>query len=174
MALEIQREYQRLRRLAGLIAPVSAAKNTEYSRRWLAKHPGYHIRWAAANKPSLAAASARWRKAHPDRHCARSARYRARKNAARMGSVQAIAEFYSWLRDTSIVICHWCRYPVPQHSRRADHFVPLAKGGAHSVDNLVPACDNCNARKKDKLPEEFLLTTRAARAHILLLVDVRA
>ncbi|HET8645776.1 MAG TPA: HNH endonuclease [Vicinamibacteria bacterium] len=28
-----------------------------------------------------------------------------------------------------------------------DHVVPIAKGGAHSAGNLVPACHACNQRK---------------------------
>jgi 5-methylcytosine-specific restriction endonuclease McrA len=28
-----------------------------------------------------------------------------------------------------------------------DHMVPLCKGGAHSVANVVPACQSCNSRK---------------------------
>ncbi len=29
----------------------------------------------------------------------------------------------------------------------ADHVVPLAHGGRHAIDNIVPACMSCNARK---------------------------
>lgn len=37
-----------------------------------------------------------------------------------------------------------------------DLFIPLAKGGSHSIENLVMACRPCNAKKKDKMPERFL------------------
>lgn len=33
-----------------------------------------------------------------------------------------------------------------------DHVKPLAKGGAHALANLRPACRPCNARKKDQWP----------------------
>ncbi len=32
-----------------------------------------------------------------------------------------------------------------------DHFIPLNRGGAHSLCNLVPACANCNKIKSDQL-----------------------
>lgn len=37
-----------------------------------------------------------------------------------------------------------------------DHVVPVTKGGAHSKDNLVPACLSCNSRKRTLSVEEFL------------------
>lgn len=35
-----------------------------------------------------------------------------------------------------------------------DHVIPIAKGGRHSIGNLVAACKSCNSSKKDK----FLIT----------------
>ena len=37
-----------------------------------------------------------------------------------------------------------------------DHFVPISKGGQNLPWNLVPICKNCNRRKKDRLPKDFL------------------
>lgn len=34
----------------------------------------------------------------------------------------------------------------------SDHVKPLAKGGAHILANLRPACKPCNSKKKDKWP----------------------
>lgn len=36
-----------------------------------------------------------------------------------------------------------------------DHVVPLARGGGHMLDNLVPACQPCNRSKSDKLLSEW-------------------
>lgn len=44
--------------------------------------------------------------------------------------------------------CYYCGAPA-QH---ADHFEPLARGGLHCVDNLVPACSPCNLSKGDRDP----------------------
>ena len=37
-----------------------------------------------------------------------------------------------------------------------DHFVPISKGGQNLPWNLVPTCKNCNRKKKDRLPFDFL------------------
>ena len=37
-----------------------------------------------------------------------------------------------------------------------DHLIPIANGGAHSKENIVPACLSCNSRKRTLSVEEFL------------------
>lgn len=39
---------------------------------------------------------------------------------------------------------------------QADHVVPLICGGAHSADNIVPACRSCNSRKNSRSLIVFL------------------
>lgn len=36
-----------------------------------------------------------------------------------------------------------------------DHVIPFAKGGKHTLDNVVPACKWCNGSKSDRDVEEF-------------------
>lgn len=36
-----------------------------------------------------------------------------------------------------------------------EHVIPIARGGRHSVGNILPACPTCNYRKKTKLLAEF-------------------
>ena len=36
-----------------------------------------------------------------------------------------------------------------------DHVVPLSRGGKHILENVVPACRSCNARKNDALLSEW-------------------
>lgn len=50
-------------------------------------------------------------------------------------------------------LCHYCRQ---QKKLTFDHVKPLAKGGAHSRDNIVMACGSCNSRKGAKDPTEFV------------------
>lgn len=35
-----------------------------------------------------------------------------------------------------------------------DHVVPVSRGGNHTRGNIVPACKPCNARKRDRTPQE--------------------
>jgi 5-methylcytosine-specific restriction endonuclease McrA len=37
-----------------------------------------------------------------------------------------------------------------------DHIVPRSKGGTNTADNLVASCRDCNFKKGDKMPDEFL------------------
>lgn len=43
--------------------------------------------------------------------------------------------------------CAYCRERRPL---TIDHVQPLAKGGAHTAANVVPACQSCNSRKGDR------------------------
>jgi 5-methylcytosine-specific restriction endonuclease McrA len=38
-----------------------------------------------------------------------------------------------------------------------DHITPLSRGGAHTEDNIIPACGSCNAKKNDRNLLEWLL-----------------
>jgi 5-methylcytosine-specific restriction endonuclease McrA len=43
---------------------------------------------------------------------------------------------------------HRCAYcGVHSHRLEKDHFEPIALGGAHDAENVVPACRRCNASK---------------------------
>lgn len=48
---------------------------------------------------------------------------------------------------------HRCQY-CGAHADSIDHVVPRSKGGPHAWDNVVAACRPCNARKRDRSPEE--------------------
>lgn len=48
-----------------------------------------------------------------------------------------------------------CLYCGSIESIQADHVVPIARGGTHSIGNLVPACARCNQSKGSKLLTEW-------------------
>jgi 5-methylcytosine-specific restriction endonuclease McrA len=52
-------------------------------------------------------------------------------------------------------ICFYCVTDCAE-SFHVDHFVPLAKGGAHVLTNLRIACAPCNLRKNARDPLEFM------------------
>jgi 5-methylcytosine-specific restriction endonuclease McrA len=51
--------------------------------------------------------------------------------------------------------CHWCGGSFPPAELTMDHIVPLVRGGSSSRGNVVPACKECNSRKKYLLPLEW-------------------
>lgn len=70
-----------------------------------------------------------------------------------------------WKRRRSEGVCHWCGREVPPRELTMDHVVPLVRGGRTQKANVVPACAECNAKKKYLLPmewEEYLERTRGA------------
>jgi 5-methylcytosine-specific restriction enzyme A len=52
-------------------------------------------------------------------------------------------------------VCYYCGQPVGRENLTMDHVVPLARGGRSTKGNLVPACKECNNRKKYLLPIEW-------------------
>lgn len=93
--------------------------------------------------------SHRWARENPDAKRAQSARRRARKAAATVEDFSAADLATSW-DERGLYACVYCGGPA----EHADHVVPLSRGGAHVVGNLVPACAECNISKSARtLPE---------------------
>lgn len=52
--------------------------------------------------------------------------------------------------------CPYCRLKyTKKRIRSIDHFIPIAKGGVHSIENIVICCFPCNNKKRAMLPEEW-------------------
>lgn len=50
-----------------------------------------------------------------------------------------------------------------------DHFVPVSRGGQNVPWNLIPICKECNRKKKDRLPGDFLSPDIFRRVNTYLL-----
>ncbi len=60
-----------------------------------------------------------------------------------------------WQSRVSKGRCHYYGQPTPPKELTLDHIVPLARGGRSTKGNCVPACKECNNKKKDLLPLEW-------------------
>ncbi len=60
-----------------------------------------------------------------------------------------------WRKKCASGICWYCKRRVGPEMLTMDHVVPLARGGKTTRGNLVPACKECNNRKKNLLPMEW-------------------
>jgi 5-methylcytosine-specific restriction endonuclease McrA len=49
---------------------------------------------------------------------------------------------------------HTCQYCGSTKHLTLDHVIPRSKGGQHSWDNVVTACEKCNSIKSNRLPHE--------------------
>ena len=61
-----------------------------------------------------------------------------------------------WKRRLAKGICHYCGETVPSKELTMDHIVPVARGGKSTKSNVVPACKECNNKKKQLLPMEWV------------------
>lgn len=50
-------------------------------------------------------------------------------------------------------VCAYCHHLSPPLV--VEHIVPLARGGSHTLWNVVGACERCNGEKHDRTPEEW-------------------
>lgn len=56
--------------------------------------------------------------------------------------------------------CYYCNTDLDitkKFSVHLDHFIPINKGGTHSIDNVVWSCKKCNLSKHSKYPDRLLL-----------------
>lgn len=118
-------------------------------------------RWRLANPEKMASARASWEAANPETRrryrrerkkldpVSNRAYVRARK--ARQKQLTVVAFTAEQLRQRIAFYgnrCWMCGAPAAT----VDHVKPLAKGGAHMLCNLRPACTECNSRKGAQWP----------------------
>lgn len=76
-----------------------------------------------------------------------------RRRAERFGVViEPVNRERVMVRDNAT--CYMCGRKPGRSFLVLDHVIPLARGGAHSEENLKVACKPCNLRKGDRLPKE--------------------
>jgi 5-methylcytosine-specific restriction enzyme A len=60
-----------------------------------------------------------------------------------------------WRRICSEGKCHYCGGKFHPEDLTMDHLIPLSRGGRSERFNIVPACKECNNKKKHLLPAEW-------------------
>lgn len=60
-----------------------------------------------------------------------------------------------WKRKCSEGVCYFCGKKFHPKELTMEHVVPLIRGGKSSKGNIVPACKECNNKKKYLLPIEW-------------------
>jgi len=51
--------------------------------------------------------------------------------------------------------CYWCGISLKKVKVHIDHYIPISKGGEHTLSNLVVSCAKCNQNKSAKDPIIF-------------------
>lgn len=106
--------------------------------------------------PELFKAKARnWRLANPDKHRQNVIIESQRRRARKAGAVNDFTA-EQW-RQTQADFGFRCAYCWTRPAKLTmDHAMPLARGGGHTLSNILPACLSCNSGKCDRTISEFL------------------
>ncbi|MFA7711719.1 MAG: HNH endonuclease [Candidatus Neomarinimicrobiota bacterium] len=62
-----------------------------------------------------------------------------------------------WKQKLASGICHYCGKKFKPEELTMDHIVPIVRGGKSTKSNVVPACKECNNKKKYLTPVEILM-----------------
>jgi 5-methylcytosine-specific restriction endonuclease McrA len=136
-------------------------KAREAVRRWRVAHPEEHSAknrlYYARHREERLAHTALYHREHPEVVLAKWQNYRARKLAAEGSFTSA-----EWLALVDLYqgCCAYCGVAGPLE---ADHRIPLARGGSNAIENILPACRRCNARKHLLTEQEFRARLAAER-----------
>lgn len=80
----------------------------------------------------------------------------ARANGARKKGVATVEPVdFAAILERDGHVCHICSREVEPSDIHFDHVIPLARGGAHSMENIRVAHSLCNLRKGTKMVEEM-------------------
>lgn len=60
-----------------------------------------------------------------------------------------------WRKKIAAGICYYCGRIFSPKELTMDHKIPLSRGGMSEKINIVPACKDCNSKKKFLLPAEW-------------------
>lgn len=140
---------------------VKASKKTAYLRyrdKWLV----YLSEWRNANYDRYRAGIRAWNEQHPEQLRVHSSAKDARKRNAPIVDLTAA----QW-QAIKAAYGHKCVYCGTRAlALTQDHVVPLSRGGAHTMSNIVPACQPCNSRKNARTPEEAGFTFQRKLAEV--------
>lgn len=109
----------------------------------------------ANNREKCIALAGAWAKANPDKVAVR----RQKRRVEKYGNTQIdrLLTATEWT-ETKEYFDHRCAYCGRQPEKLTiDHIVPLSRGGAHTKENIVPACRSCNSSKHNSSLLVYLL-----------------
>lgn len=131
-----------------------AAYRAAYDEANREKVAAYSAAYRKANRDKVAHKDAVYHKANP--HTGWAARYRHR--CREFGLIPVVEPF---TRDDVVSrygdTCYYCADGPFEH---LDHHVPVAAGGAHTIENVRPACAPCNLRKRNSTDQELINSKR--------------
>lgn len=135
---------------------MSSEERKEYDRKYADENADAIKARSSAylerNRARIYAAQRAWEKKNPEKVKATKHNYKIKRRAKESSGIST-RELSDWACSQAKV-CYWCLTKC-ENEYHIDHYVPLAKGGKHEIDNLVIACPTCNMRKNAKDPYEY-------------------
>jgi 5-methylcytosine-specific restriction endonuclease McrA len=126
------------------------AKNKEKLKQsmqaWYQSHLDHVKAYRKINRARDRAQENAHHRAHPELVAAKDAKRRMREQAAAMQRITR--QQWDWLKAFYGQRCAYCG--IKPKRLTMDHIIPLARGGTHTLENLIPACKSCNSRKNMK------------------------
>lgn len=166
--------YKEPRKLNGL-----SSRCKECYQVWKKEHPlnikVAQVRWRerhgrnyyAKNRETLRSNVIRFHSRHPEKRLQYNRKYQSAnldkkvvkeaRRRARLAAVVNDLTVEQWQERLTKFngYCAYCLKPIDKPVM--EHMKPIAKGGAHTISNVIPSCVHCNSRKGDKNLLEFLL-----------------
>lgn len=102
-------------------------------------------------RESLSKNSRLWRKKHPIKSKLIAINANAKRKKYTSMFKMSVAQWNEVKRKNNFR----CFYCLLKKKLTVDHYIPLSRGGKHCLKNIVPACLNCNCRKRNMLPSVF-------------------
>lgn len=130
----------------------NAQKAREAMRRWRESHRdadrAAKRAYYAANDEAVRAANAAYARSHPE---VGRIKFHRRRTRLRGGAGFTAIEWRSLLEAFG----NRCAYCLTAGPLQVEHKIPVSRGGSNTIDNIVPACARCNARKHVLTDDEF-------------------
>lgn len=141
------------RDLARLRNQANPACSRDRTRRWRAAHP-------EQSRESSRQSVAKWREANPEQAAAAVKAAYQKDIGAKLRSIEKrrrllegvvndlTTEQWEMLKRLCDYRCGHCGEKLPL---TRDHIIPLSKGGANTLANIIPSCRPCNSSKGSSL-----------------------
>lgn len=129
----------------------NSAELYEAKKEYISNNKEAHLKrqhtWYEKNKDSIKIRISQYKKDHPEQYQMYNNRRLALKKTTivELFTIQDIVSMYGNK-------CFYCNDKFDE----IDHYIPLSKGGSHTLDNIRPSCKPCNLTKSNKLPDEFI------------------
>ena len=126
-------------------------KNIEYRKKNFEKLKQAKQKYVSENKEKVRERHRRYMNTEKGKLIAKNMKHK-RRAAEKKGDVttKQLEKLYIETK-----CCYWCNCKLNKKNTHLDHYIPLAKGGKHTISNLVLSCDVCNRVKSSKDPLEF-------------------